>query len=603
MRTSAASTFRWPTKTASGSTYTSRLFGEGFTEYIILSRRPLLIKSNVQEFARQIGQPAVDPSVRSWLGVPIAVGENVLGVMAVQSRERANSYDESHRDILISIAAQAATAIRNSQFYMSLRHQTSNLFIMNSVLTAINSTLNLDEVLNIIVTSLPHVMGCQKAAIFLADDAGRTATLAASHNLSADFTAQATALPIGPDERTLVIATGQPLIINDLRAHEKAPIFQAAAETENFRALAEVPLWTQDKPIGSLTAYYADPHAFTPNEIEELTAFANQAAVAVANARLYARTDQALTRRIEQIAALQQISLDLVSSLDLDQVMQHLLERAATMTGATLGSVGIWDEEHAVIRVTVIYGYLPEEAPKIAHTAWPITAGLVGRAIRTGQSFFVTDVRADPDYVPFSPDTRSEMVVLLRKEDRILGVINLESPEVGRFDQASLDFIKQLATQAVIALENAQLYHSAQSRLREMSILYEVGQRLTSILDLPQLGKELTYFMARALNMTYCGLQVFEPATGTAAYDRQVPVRPRSSMPAAVEGLPITIGWPTTPSCRPPSIGTTSRSRTAMMRSLHPSDQALLEQHHYLRHAESAAGAGPGIDRRREVGR
>ena len=75
--------------------------------------------------------------------------------------------------------------------------------------------------------------------------------------------------------------------------HEQAPIFHAAAETEKFRALAEVPLWTQDKPIGALTVYYAEPHAFTPNEIEELTAFANQAAVAVANARLYARTDQA----------------------------------------------------------------------------------------------------------------------------------------------------------------------------------------------------------------------------------------------------------------------------------------------------------------------
>ena len=289
--------------------------------------------------------------------------------MAVQSRERANSYDESHRDILISIAAQAATAIRNSQLYMSLRHQTSSLFIMNSVLTAINSTLNLDEVLNVIVTSLPHVMGCQKAAIFLADDAGRTATLAAAHNLSADFAAQSAALPIGLDQRTSVIAHGQPLIINDLRTHEKGPIFQQAAEAERFRALAEVPLWVQDKPIGSLTAYYADPHAFTPNEIEELTAFANQAAVAVANARLYAHTDQALTRRIEQIDALQQIGLDLVSSLDLDQVMQRLLERAATMTGASVGNVGIWDEEHASIHATVMYGYPPEVAAKIAQHA------------------------------------------------------------------------------------------------------------------------------------------------------------------------------------------------------------------------------------------
>ncbi len=194
--------------------------------------------------------------------------------------------------------------------------------------------------------------------------------------------------------------------------------------------------------------------------------------------------------------------------------MQHLLERAAATAGATFGSVGIWDEEHAVIRVTAIYGYPPEDVPQIVHTAWPIASGVVGRAVRTGRSFFLTDVRTDPDYVALSPDTRSEMVVLLRKEDRILGVINLESPEVGRFDQATLDFISQLATQAVIALDNAQLYRNAQSRLREMSILYEIGQRLTSILNLPQLGKELTYFMARALNMTYCGLQVFEPATG-----------------------------------------------------------------------------------------
>jgi NtrC-family two-component system sensor histidine kinase KinB len=495
-------------------TYSSRLFGEGFTEYIILTRQPLLIKSNVQDFARQIGQRDLDPQVRSWLGVPIAIGENVLGVIALQSRARANTYDESHRDILISIAAQAATAIRNSQFYMSLRRQASNLFIMNSVLTAINSTLNLNEVLNIIVSSLPHVMGCQKAAIFLNDDDGRTATLAASHNLSADFVAKTTSLPIGADERRMVLVTGQPLIIGDLHEYEKASIFRATAEAEGFRALAEVPLWVQDKPIGSLAAFYADPRTFTPAEIEELATFANQAAVAVANARLYARTDQALARRSEQIATLQQISLDLVSSLDLDQVMQHLLERAAAITGATLGSVGIWDEEHAMTRVTVIYGYRPEDVSKIAHTTWPVSAGLVGRAIRTGQSFFVTDVRLDPDYVALSPETCSEMVVLLRKTERILGVINLESPDVGRFDQSSLDFISQLAMQAVIALENAQLYRSAQSRLREMSILYEVGQRLTSILELPQLGKDLTYFMARALNMTYCGLRVFEPATG-----------------------------------------------------------------------------------------
>jgi GAF domain-containing protein len=496
-------------------TYSSRLFGEGFTEYMILTRQPLLIKHDVRAFAQQIGHSSFDQQVQSWLGVPIAIGERVLGVLAVQSRERANVYDESHRDILISIAAQAATAIRNSQMYMDVRHQTTNLFIMNSVLTVINATLNLDEILNIIVTSLSRVMDCQKAAIFLADEQGRTAQLAAAHNLSADFVALAAAIPIDPAERTTVIATGQPLIVGDTNAADQLGWLRAAGEAEGFRAMAEVPLWTQNQIIGTLTVYYAEPHVFTPTALEELTAFANQAAVAVANARLYARTDQALARRIDQLATLQQIGLDLISSLDLQQIMQRMLERAAIAVNASQGSVSMWDEEQGELQVTVTHGYAPEEAARLRQANGTLSSGIVGRAIRTGQSFYLSDVRLDPDYIAVTPATRSEMAVLLKKEDRILGVINLESPVVGRFDQTSLDFINQLATQTVIALENAQLYQSAQSRLRDMSILYEVGQRLTSILDLPQLGEELPRLMARALNTTYCGLRMLEPATGS----------------------------------------------------------------------------------------
>ena len=67
-------------------TYTSRLFGEGFTEYMILTRQPLLIKRDVRSLPTRSGSPSFDPQVQSWLGVPIAIGERVLGVMAVQSR-------------------------------------------------------------------------------------------------------------------------------------------------------------------------------------------------------------------------------------------------------------------------------------------------------------------------------------------------------------------------------------------------------------------------------------------------------------------------------------------------------------------------------------
>ena len=200
-RLNAASTFPLAYENNERVTYTSRLFGEGFTEYMILTRQPLLIKRNVREFAQQIGQPAFDQQVQSWLGVPIAIGEHVLGVMAVQSRERANVYDESHRDILISIAAQAATAIRNSQMYMDLRHQTSNLFIMNSVLTVINATLNLDEILNVIVTSSRTSWIARKWRSFWPTirPHGPVGGLA---QLERRLCGAGPALPIGSDERT-----------------------------------------------------------------------------------------------------------------------------------------------------------------------------------------------------------------------------------------------------------------------------------------------------------------------------------------------------------------------------------------------------------------
>jgi GAF domain-containing protein len=489
--------------------YTSRLFGDGFTEYIILSRQPLLIKHDVQAFARQLGQTVIDVQVRSWLGVPIAVGERVLGVIAVQSRERANSYDESHRDILTSIATQAATAIRNSQMYMAVRRQTANLSVINSVLTAINSTLDLNQVLDIIVNSVPQVVGCQQAAIFLADDQGRSAQLAASYNFSPEYVAQSQVLPISSIDRSVVMVTGQPLIVHDTHDDEAAA-FRAIGETEGFRAFAAIPLQTSARPIGSLAVYYAEPHQFAPDEIDELTTFANQAAVAVANARLYAHTDQALAKRMNQLAMLEQIGRDLTSSLDLDQILRRLLDRAVAATGAAQGNVGLWNAEQRLTQVMVTSGLSAEGELQIKLATWPVTLGLTGRAIRTGQSVYVTDVRHDSDYFAANPQTRSEMVVLIKKEERILGIINLESPEVGRFDQAALDFVGQLARQAAIALDNAQLFRQAQSRLHEVSILYTVGQQLTSLLDLSQLGEELTRQMARALNTTYCALQIYD---------------------------------------------------------------------------------------------
>ena len=491
--------------------YPKRPFGAGLIEYVIQLRHPLLIDRDTRGLLPSMAYIESGPTARSWLGVPIASADRVLGVIAILDPDRSDAYTENDQNILTAVASHAAAAIHNAQMFISARQHASEMAILNSVTTAVSSTLNLDKVLNIIVTYVGRVMGNEKAAIFLAEGSGQFCSLAASHGLSQRYVEESRHIPLGVAGRAKVMTTRQSLIVNDVYADSHLAYFQPMAEAEGFRAFAEVPLQTHAETVGSLAVYYPETHRFTLTEIDLLNTFANQAAVAVANAKLYARTDEALARRVEQLAALEQIGRDLSASLDFDQVIHRVLERAVTATAATCGGIGLLSADQHFVRMTAAYGYSPEVTERILQNPYPAAQGIVGRSIRLAEPVCVNDVRTDPDYVASDPDVRSEMVIPIQNEEHMLGVIDLESIELGRFDQQSLDFARQLATQAAIALQNAQLYSQARSRLREMSILYDIGRQLPAILDLHHLGEELTRQMAQALNTTGCALELLHP--------------------------------------------------------------------------------------------
>ncbi len=437
--------------------YDSRPFGQGLTEHVINSRKPVLIKHDVRGYAAQLGIALTGPVAQSWLGVPIVFGDEVLGVITVQNLEQPDRYNEANRDILAAIAAQAATAIHTAQMFSTVRQHTDNLAVLNTVSMAINSTLDLDRVLHIIVNSVGRLMGNQKAAVFLTDETGTRATLAAWHQLSPAYVAASRELTAGPQERARVITNRQPLIVDDLQLDERLPNFRVHADEEGFRAFADMPLQTQARAIGILTIYYAAPHRFTLAEIDLLNTFANQAASAIVNAKRYGRANQALTRRVEQLAALQQIGRELSSSLDMNLVLQQVLDRAMESTGANYGSIGLYQPDRQIARFSATRGFSPERDREIRQNEWPVERGLMGRALRTGETVNVPDVSQVPEYYPVTADVRSQLTVPIKINERILGVINLESMEINRFEAAE-DFVIQLATQAAIALQNAQLF-------------------------------------------------------------------------------------------------------------------------------------------------
>ena len=180
---------------------------------------------------------------------------------------------------------------------------------------------------------------------------------------------------------------------------------------------------------------------FRASELELLTTFASQAALAVANARAYAVTDLALSRKVDQLEALEEIGRELASTLEVEGLFNKVLLRAMEATNATTGTLTLWDVRAEGLRVVAYRGYDPEQIEKYAPDGvWPIHQGVIGRVMRTGQMALVLDVANDPDFVFGTGMILSHLSVPIQRELETLGVISLESDDESAFSEGGRGF-------------------------------------------------------------------------------------------------------------------------------------------------------------------
>ncbi|HET7087811.1 MAG TPA: GAF domain-containing protein [Anaerolineae bacterium] len=525
--------------------YRSRMAGNGLTEHVLHTRAPLLIPSDVAGAIRRLGLESIPgKEAHCWLGVPITTGERVLGVIAVQSHAQSNAYDADDVDLLTTIAIQTAVAIENAQLYASTRRRAAELAILNSVSTVVGSSLNLDQVMEAVVGSVGPVVGCQKAAILLLQNGGLNFAPTASRGLGQHFLQKMPAmLRLGRGEKQAAGSERQPLVVNDARADPRFEQFRALIDSESIRSFADMPLHARDHVIGTLAVFYTEPHRFTVADLDLLTTFANQAAVAVANASLYAQTDLALAQRIEELAALEEIGRELTSTLDFNRVIERVLDAAVEFAGASRGLVALHDAGWPLavpsaqgqgfrLGLVAVRGSAPGTFERSEVESWLGRQEMIAAVIRDGTVQWIEDVRGAPAlsgsplpsagdpstslragfagqaYKPNDPETRSALAVPIVRDGQPLGVIVLESTRRAAFNEASARFIGQLATQAAVAIHNAQLHEQTQGKLREMSILFELSREVTAILDLPELGREIAGRLAQALGTTHCAIEL-----------------------------------------------------------------------------------------------
>jgi GAF domain-containing protein/HAMP domain-containing protein/anti-sigma regulatory factor (Ser/Thr protein kinase) len=442
---------------------------------------------------------------RSLLMVPLARGDTSLGVFGIYRRE-ARPFSDKEIALLQNFAAQAVIAMENARLITELRERTRDLqesleyqTATSDVLKVISqSTFDLQPVLDTLLETAVRLCEADKGMIYRASDA--VYRLASSTGFPAEYTDFITRNPITPNRGTLVgrtVIEGKVVHIED-RQTDPQYTWAELQRRGQVHTLLGVPLFREDAVVGVITLGRERIQPFTEKQIALVTTFADQAVIAIENARLLNDLQQR-TRDLQESLEYQTATSDVLkvisqSTFDLQPVLETLAGTASRLCEAEMAF--IFRREGELYRVAASVGFSPETKALVeANPISPWRGTVAGRTALTASVVHIPDARLDPEYSWGEfirvAKTPTMLGVPLLREGVPVGVIVLARERVEPFSDKQIELVRTFADQAVIAIENARLFGELRARTEELGssvaelrMLSEVGQAVSSTLDL-----------------------------------------------------------------------------------------------------------------------
>jgi len=298
---------------------------EGITGWVARTGEP----ARVDDVSADKRYVTVRAGIQAEMAVPLVMEGEVRGVLNVDS-DRPAAFSAEDQELLEELAGHAAQVIRNTWLYEQLRHKTRLLETLVSVGQSINSSLNLDDVLEGITRETAGLIPAQVASLQLLDATGDWLELRAQHGAGTDYQ-ERPRLGVGDSFLGSVVRRRKPSQVENVQT---SPQYQhpEIARREGLVSLLSVPLIFNEQCLGTLNVYTDTPHAFSNEEVSTLTALSELSALAIEKARLYERTVdvEEQLRRNEQLSALgllaAEVAHEIRNPLTVMKMLYHSLD-------------------------------------------------------------------------------------------------------------------------------------------------------------------------------------------------------------------------------------------------------------------------------------
>jgi GAF domain-containing protein len=459
-------------------------FGHGVTHVVAQSGQPLLLSDVLGDSRLVSAMWREGRGLRAYYGVPISAGGELMGVLSVALSETAPPTEEE-REIVDLLASHAAVAIGNARLFAESETRRRTAEALAEVWRFLSETFDVAALGQRIADVVLRALRVRAAVLYRLQPGPGDLEVIGRAGEAERFYEPGMVVPAGYGVVGLAVNRRQPVVTPDVRVDARIASTDAMRPGQTLcPSVLSLPLVVKGQVVGGFTVGDLLGRVYTDEDLRLAQTFADQAAVALENARLFAETE----RRRRECLALGNVSQTLAQSLHPGGVAQRVVDCVRELVGVLAASVFRLDPASDALEEAASSGLSPFRARR---PRFPRGVGAVGLAVTERRAVVSDNVLVDPR-LRFPPEVRAFLettpirailAVPLIVKEQVIGALGLVDASGRVFTDDDVRLAQAFADQAAVALENARLYADAERGRVEAEALAGLARTITATLD------------------------------------------------------------------------------------------------------------------------